>query len=125
METIYETEVTEKGSNMDELRSEKIIILFKDDAPEELRNYCVLHNKNMLKEEIKTGYTLEINDKSYKITAVGELVNKNLAELGHISICFTGKEIAELPGSLYVEGNELPEIKKGDVIRIKKDVDKK
>lgn len=45
MKTIYNTEVNKLGIMVEEFYGEKMIILFKDNAPEELADYCVLHGK--------------------------------------------------------------------------------
>lgn len=62
--------------------------------------------------------TLRIGDHDYLITAVGNEVNTNLKNLGHIAVRFTGDEAAELPGSLYVEKKEFPNIKIGTRVTI-------
>ncbi|WKV10222.1 PTS glucitol/sorbitol transporter subunit IIA [Thermoanaerobacterium sp. CMT5567-10] len=120
MNKIYETKVTKIGVNVLDFYNEKILILFKDNAPAELIDYCILHSLNKLYGEIKEGDILRINEKEFKITAVGDLVNKNLKALGHICLKFDGSTEAELPGSLYVEDKEIPKINIGDIIIIRK-----
>jgi PTS system glucitol/sorbitol-specific IIA component len=122
MGKIFETIVTDVGSKVLEFYQEKILILFKDNAPAELIDYCVLHSLNKLYGEIKEGDILRINEKEFKITAVGDLVNKNLKDLGHICLKFDSSIVAELPGSLYVEDKELPQINIGDSIIIKRQI---
>lgn len=120
MEKIFETIVTNLGNKVLEFYQEKMLILFKDNAPVELMDYCVLHSLNKLYGEIKEGDVLRINEKIFKVTAVGDLVNKNLEDLGHICLKFDGSTEAELPGSLYVEDKELPKINIGDSIIIER-----
>ncbi|WP_342750492.1 PTS glucitol/sorbitol transporter subunit IIA [Alteribacillus bidgolensis] len=118
MAQIYKTTVTELGPMVTEFLNEKIIILFKGDAPEELAEYCVLHEVNQLDEEIKENDVFMINEEEYVITGVGSAVNKNLEQLGHITLKFDGSTEPELPGTLSLEEKEIPEIKLGDNLQI-------
>lgn len=120
MKRVFETVVTKLGSNVLDFYQEKMLILFKDNAPQELLDYCVLHNLNKLYDEVKQGDILKINEKEFKITAVGDLVNKNLRNLGHICLKFDGSREAELPGTLYVEDKDMPNINIGDFIIIER-----
>ena len=43
---------------------------------------------------------------------------KNLNQLGHITMSFTGDSTANLPGTLYLEAKEIPEITEGTEIAI-------
>lgn len=116
---IYETFITKIGKYVPDMLSENIIILFKENAPDELAEYCILHSGNRLDENIAAGDEVQFMGENFKITAVGELVNKNLTELGHITIKFDGSSVAELPGSLHVEKKAIPNIPNGDgIIRV-------
>ncbi len=119
MTTIYETKVKELGSLVESFLEENMMILFKDNAPDELRDYCVLHDGNVLTEKVTAGDVFCIGEKEYEIVFVGDQVQKNLQDLGHITIRFNGNEEGEsLEGSLYVEKKSvaLPAI--GDEIKI-------
>ena len=118
MPTVYETNVTKIGPLVPEFYGEKMIILFKEGAPEELTEYCVLHGKNDLKGEVRVGDILKIDDKEYKITAVGSAVNPNLQDLGHITLKFNGASEADLPGTLVMEDISINEIAEGSTISI-------
>lgn len=118
MKTIYNTVVNKLGIMVEEFYGENMIILFKDNAPEELADYCVLHGTNELSEEIKSGDIFKIDDTEYKVTAVGNEVYKNLKDLGHICIRFDGSETAELPGSLYVEKKDIVPINEGSKLEV-------
>ncbi|AUN19340.1 PTS glucitol/sorbitol transporter subunit IIA [Clostridium botulinum] len=120
MKTIYNTEVNKLGIMVEEFYGEKMIILFKDNAPEELADYCVLHGKNELNDEIQVGDIFKIDGEEYKVTAVGDEVYKNLRDLGHICVRFDGSTNAELPGSLYLEDKKIKEIKEGTVIEVER-----
>lgn len=118
MSLIYNTEVTSIGPLVEGFYPEKMMILFKENAPEELADYCVLHGVNDLKGEIKPGYTLKIDGIEYKITAVGDVVNKNLKDLGHICLKFDGSTKAALEGTLYLEDKAIKEVSLGSEIEI-------
>jgi len=119
---IYSTVVREIGPNAKEFLVEDMMVLFGEDAPEALRPYCFLIEQNALEEDIQLGYELFIGDERYRVTAVGNVVNKNLRDLGHITINFSGETIAELAGSLYVENKVVNEITEGTIIKIAENV---
>lgn len=118
MNLVYNTKVTNIGPLVEGFYPEKMIILFKENAPEELAEYCVMHDVNDLKGEIKTGHILKIDGSEYKITAVGDVVNKNLKNLGHICLKFDGSTKAALEGTLYLEDKTIKEVSLGSEIEI-------
>lgn len=110
MMTLYKTKVINIGNEAEMFREEGMIILFGENAPKSLSDYCYNIKVEPVPVEIKTGMELSIGSEKYAITAVGSVVRKNLSELGHITIKFDGSLEAELPGTLYVENKDLPEI---------------
>ena len=58
------------------------LILFNDDAPEELAEISVLHRKSCVLQRITAGDTLIIAEKAFDITAIGEEVQHTLQQLG-------------------------------------------
>ncbi|MBB6451115.1 PTS system glucitol/sorbitol-specific IIA component [Geomicrobium halophilum] len=117
---VYNTVITNRGASASEFLSEGMIVLFKNNAPDELAEFSILHEENNLDGEIETGNTIAIGDHFFKITAVGSAVEKNLYSLGHITIHADGSKEAELPGTLYVEEGDLPDLQVGDSITITK-----
>ncbi|NLH35084.1 MAG: PTS glucitol/sorbitol transporter subunit IIA [Lactococcus chungangensis] len=115
---IFETIVQEIGAEAALFADDKMLILFGDNAPEGLKEYAYQIIINRAKEEITTEMILAIGKTDFKITAVGNLVTKNLNQLGHITMKFTGETTAELPGTLYLEGKEIPIITVGTKITI-------
>ncbi|AYE53536.1 PTS sorbitol transporter subunit IIA (plasmid) [Priestia megaterium NCT-2] len=112
MQTVYQTKINRIGSGVSEFLGEKMFILFGDNAPAELADYCLLINVNEINGEIEQGDILVLNDKEYKITAVGDAVKQNLGSLGHITLKFDGSEISQLPGTLNLENADIqvPEV---------------
>lgn len=117
MRIIYNTMVTTIGELVSAFYKEKLIIIFKDNAPEELADYCVLHAGNMLSDCVKQGDVLVIAGQEYRIVYVGDEVQTNLQNLGHITLRFDGTTEG-LGGSVYLEDKALPVIKIGDAISI-------
>ncbi|MHA6602555.1 PTS glucitol/sorbitol transporter subunit IIA [Aerococcus urinae] len=108
--TIYQTEVKNIGADAELFKSENMIILFGEDAPADLADYCYNIDVNPIQGTIEAGQTISFDDQDYKITAVGSVVEKNLTDLGHISVRFDNSTEADLAGTIYVEQKELPEI---------------
>lgn len=117
MKLIYQTQVTNIGDLANAFLDEKMIILFKDNAPEELADYCILHSGNQLLQAVRAGDCLRIQDQEYAILYVGDEVEANLANLGHITLRFNGAKEG-LGGSIYLEDKAMPKIQIADVIAI-------
>jgi glucitol/sorbitol PTS system EIIA component len=120
MHTKFETQINNIGPSVTEFLGEKMLILFGENAPAELAEYCLLINVKNVEGDIEVGDILLLGNHEYKITAVGNAVKKNLSSLGHITLKFDGSENPELPGTLYLEDTEIQEVevKTGDQIRI-------
>lgn len=118
MKTIYSTRIEDIGIKAQEFIEANMFITFKGNAPEELKEYCFIHNENNLAEEIKEEDILYIDDTAYEIKAIGELVNVNLNELGHITYNFLGEAEAKIGGTLYLEKKEIAPIGVGTILKI-------
>lgn len=118
MLTKYQTKVNKIGPSVVDFIGEKMLILFGENAPAELAEFCLLIDVNDIKGDIQAGDLLQIGEKEYSITAVGDAVKKNLSSLGHITLKFDGSEKPELPGTLYLEDSEITSLQSGDYIKI-------
>ncbi|MGM0792543.1 MAG: PTS glucitol/sorbitol transporter subunit IIA [Bacillota bacterium] len=118
MTTKFETKINSIGPSVTEFLGEKMFILFGDNAPAELAEYCLLIDVKEVDGEIAAGDTLQIGSNEYKVTSVGDAVKQNLSSLGHITLKFDGSQTPELPGTLYLEDSEIQEVNAGDTIRI-------
>lgn len=121
MNTIYENTIRALGSCVEEFKGEGMFILFGDNAPEELRDYCYSVSVRPLNGTIRAGQTLMIGGSAYQITAVGEEAPVTLAGLGHCTVNFSGQTTVDLPGTIYVEAKPMPDITVGTVLRIVED----
>ena len=120
----YNTKIVEIGGQVaDFITAAKMIVLFENEMSKtlpELRDACVLHSGNKLEDTIKPGDIFKMGAAEFKIIKVGSEVQKNLMNLGHISIKFDGGKGDVLEGSLHVEDKPIPEPKVGDEISISK-----
>lgn len=100
--------------------SKSFVILFNENAPEELAEYAILHTKAELGEDPAPGDTFVVCDKVYEITAVGEEAKQTFRELGHCTLYFSGDSEPERPGCIMVKGDPLKvsDVKKGGKIEI-------
>ena len=97
----------------------KMMVIFDDSMVfPELREFSVLHSGNHLDGEIKPGDILKIVDSEFKIIKIGNDVQNNLKNLGHIVIKFDGGAGDLLEGSVHVEEKPVPKIQIGDEISI-------
>lgn len=115
---IYQSKIKALGPLVETFKDEGMIILFGKNAPDTLADYCYSIEVNPVKEQIKVGQTFVLDGISYKITAVGDVAERNLESLGHITLAFTGATQAPLPGTICVEQKEMPDLKAGSKIYI-------
>ena len=83
-----------------------------------MREFSIIHNGTKLEEYIVPGDEILLDDSSYKVLAVGNVANLNLANLGHLIIKFNGLTEAKLPGDVCVEKKKIQPIKIGTVLTI-------
>ncbi|HZT98944.1 MAG TPA: PTS glucitol/sorbitol transporter subunit IIA [Ktedonobacteraceae bacterium] len=109
----------------------EMLIFFGESAPAELRALSLIHNGTQLASDLAAGDYLKFSPPSgaekthqyrlttmgetrmvdtdteqpqwYRLTAVGEKVNANLVELGHVVVHFDGATTANVPGAVSVE----------------------
>ncbi|WP_419893314.1 PTS glucitol/sorbitol transporter subunit IIA [Oceanobacillus kimchii] len=118
---MYTSFVKEVGSLALAFEEDKVVILFGPEAPQELRDVSIIHEVNQEDNDapIKNGGELQIDDQIYKVTAVGTSANKNLKELGHISIYFSEPNEEILPGAVFVSPSKYPKLDKNSKIVFK------
>ena len=97
----------------------RILVFFKVGAPPELAEISILHEPSELLADVQPGDCISIEDgQRYRVTAVGELANDNIRELGHLVMRFDGRDTPELPGYICVEDKPVCPIGTDTVIRI-------
>lgn len=118
MKTIYENKVKSIGAMANTFLEEKMLILFGNGAPQDLKDFCYNIEVVDVTGDIQAGQKLFINNKEFEITSVGDVVQRNLTTLGHITLRFDGSTTPELPGTLYLESKEIPLIELGTELKI-------
>jgi len=119
MSFVFNTKVVKLGDMASAFIAEKMVILFQENAPDELADYCVLHTGHKLVDTVQAGDVLIVAGIEYKIVYVGNQVQKNLGDLGHITLRFNNNcEGENLEGSLYLEDKDVVAINIGDEISI-------
>ena len=119
MKKIFEAKVIQVGPEAQNMiQDANMLILFGEEAPEDLAEYCFkIDNKDLL-GSIQKGGKLVVDSEEYLITAVGNVVEKNLTGLGHITISFDASEEGSLPGTLHVAAEKEVVIVQGTTIQI-------
>ncbi|GIO18992.1 PTS sorbitol transporter subunit IIA [Oceanobacillus oncorhynchi subsp. incaldanensis] len=117
---MYQTTIKSIGKDAKAFEAEKMMVLFGDNAPNELADFCYVIDLVSVDEDIAVGDILKLDNVSYQITSVGDAVRKNLNDLGHITLKFDGSTTAGQSGSLYLEEKEIVDVKPGSTITIEK-----
>lgn len=116
---IYENVIKGKGNSVGEFGTE-MFILFGENAPDTLKDFCYLIDLKEADSSIEVGQTLHIDDESFKILAVGDIAQRNLESLGHLTVNFSGDKGDVLPGSIVVEKKDHKALDIGTVMKIEK-----
>ena len=119
--TRYATEVTAVGEQVGEFVTQGLLIWFAEGAPEELHFFTVLHRPTVTTGGVRPGDLLRIDDRTFRVTAVGEVANENMINLGHMDLKANGAEDAPLPGDICLEKLPLPEPRPGSALVIEGD----
>ncbi|EAE3609055.1 PTS sorbitol transporter subunit IIA [Listeria monocytogenes] len=112
------SKIMEIGPLVPAFEEEKIVILFGPTATNELREISVIHEfQDVPNNALNKGNTLLIGEQEYTIEEVGSDANKNLEELGHISVYFRSGQNEVLPGAVVVSPEVFPTMTIGDSIQ--------
>lgn len=95
-----------------------ILVLFNEEAPEELKEICVLHRfvEPPQVESFMEGKKVCFDQEEYTITEVGSIAFENFRQLGHISIHFGQTDQPVLPGAIRLDRMDLPRLQKDSLI---------
>lgn len=100
----YTTKVIEVGPDAPAFLDEKMAITFSGEAPESLRSYCFLIEDAELTAPLTVGMPVRIADQTWTITAIGDVAEKNLGNLGHVTLVFDGEAEPRMPGAVHLGG---------------------
>ena len=115
---IYKSRITEIGPAALGMLENNMLILFNDDAPSELRDISVLHEKAEMAGEIKEGQTVTVSGETFVVEGVGERVNESFLTLGHCCLVFNAGNRPALPCQIMLSGEVLPQVSEGDFIEV-------
>ncbi|WP_312952220.1 PTS glucitol/sorbitol transporter subunit IIA [Superficieibacter sp.] len=104
MTIIYQTTITQVGQSAAEALTDNMLITFREGAPTDIVEFCFIHCHGELTGRLQPGARFELGDRQYDVTAVGDVAEQNLRELGHITLRFDGEHEAEYPGTVHVTG---------------------
>ncbi len=117
-----DTTVTAVGPMTGEFLDEGIVVLFGDDAPEELQEVAVVHRATVNVGGVSPGdvVTVTQGDETTEMTvlAVGDVANDNLTGLGHLVLKRNGSTEAALPGDVCCDTGPVPRFSPGDRITV-------
>ncbi|MBQ8987829.1 MAG: PTS glucitol/sorbitol transporter subunit IIA [Lachnospiraceae bacterium] len=120
----YRATITGFGPEAFEFLSEALdlnfVIIFNEDAPEELAELSILHTKGDLLAVPVAGDIMKLGKNIYTITAVGTEVEQTLSTLGHCTLAFGGAKEAYRPGCIMLDGPVLTKeaVPAGETIEI-------
>lgn len=103
MSEIYRTAVTKAGQGAEDFLSEHMFVTFGPEAPASLREFCFIVDVNPVTGDIKPGQTLVIDGQPFPITAVGDVAQRNLNSLGHVTIAFDGASAPKMSGNIHIQ----------------------
>ena len=107
---VFQTEIIELGEQVDAFFEEGMFVLFGENVPDTLKDFCHFIDQKKVDGTIKKGDKLVVDQKEYLITAVGDIAQSNLETLGHLTVVFSGAKEAGLPGSICVEAKPMPKL---------------
>ena len=90
-QTRYATTVTAVGEQVAEFVDQGLLIWFAEGAPEELHFFTVLHRPTVTVGGVRPGDIVRIDDTAFRVTAVGEVANDNMVNLGHMDLKANGE----------------------------------
>lgn len=123
MNTIYKTTITNKGMFATKFLAEGIMLIFPESTSmTEIKEYSFLIKVAEVQEDIAVGDSISIGGKTFRIMELGEIVQKNLVELSHITLKFGPPTTSVMPGTIYLEGSGIPQIEEGNELSIQKRV---
>lgn len=114
---VYQTKVNSIGNNVGAFGG-KMLILFGNEAPDTLKDFCYNIDVNQTDQPIEVGQKICFGDECFEIEGVGNMAERNLNNLGHLTVLFGAPASEMLPGSIIVKGEKVPEIEEGTVITI-------
>lgn len=119
MKKVFETKIIAIGPEAQNMITDAgMFILFGEGAPDDLAEFCFTIDNKTLTGHIQVGGFLVVDGLEYPITAVGSVVEKNLRNLGHITVSLDGSTEGSLPGTLHIQADDIPLLKENSVLQL-------
>lgn len=119
MTEIYRTTVQDAGPMAEAFVSEGMFVTFGVDAPEALREFCYIVDVNQTRATLAVGQQFTVDGRTFPITAVGEVAQRNLEALGHITVNIDGDTEPKMAGAIHIRcDGPAPQITIGSVLTI-------
>lgn len=119
---VYATTVTAVGALVPEFLAAGVLVLFGEQAPQELHEFSVLHRVDTSVEPDAGGPrvrdVVRLGDVELPVLAVGSVVAANLLNLGHLDLKADGRTEPAMPGDLCVPTGTLPVVEVGQTITV-------
>ena len=74
---LYSLRITAVGEYVEYSLRELRLILFSDAVPDDIASYCAVHQASELTAELSPGQQMKLNDKNYRVTAVGRVATRD------------------------------------------------
>lgn len=115
---IYESKVTAIGELVSAFREAGYLVFFGANAPEELHEFCILHEVSSKQDKLQAGDVVYVDDVAMQVLAVGDVANENLMNLGHLNLKANGLTEPEMPGDVTIPVMDLPTVNVGSTFKI-------
>lgn len=113
-EIVYASTVTAVGELVPDFTAQGILVWFGENAPKELHEISIIHVPDIVKRAPQVGDKIMLNEREFKVLAVGAVVSDNLLNLGHLDLKANGLIEPEMPGDVNLEAVSLPTVNIGD-----------
>ena len=110
MKVIYENKVKASGIAVEEFKDAGMFIIFGENAPEEIKDYCYSVSVNPINGELAAGQYLVIDGQEYKITCVGYEAPITLKGLGFPARSTARRSPCRRSGSAQSSGSSRSDI---------------
>ncbi len=116
-DALWTSQVVNVGRDAGEMLEAGVLILFADPCPDALAEVSVVHSGAKAPTgPIEVGDQFRIGDQGYTVDEVGQRVQTNLHELGHVVIYVNQPEQELLPGAIKATGPALSRPPIGSVL---------
>jgi len=116
---IYESEIISIGEQANLFLDENIVVFFGDNAPEELKDFAVIHKLQNINGEIKIGSKITLSESNLEVISLGPVANENFKNLGHLVLKLDGSTDEAQLGDVICTFDKKPNIRIGDEVSIK------